>query len=107
MARRMISFAAVMIMLFSSFIIIASDGSEAASTAPVTVHPIPDSNNLPWVTSSAIPYIDDFTIYFEEDPYEAAKQIIEVIDAKREALGINKKQERKLLDQKDRREIDV
>ena len=106
MARRMISFAAVMIMLFSSFIIIASDGSEAASTAPVTVHPIPE-NNLPWVTSSAIPYIDDFTIYFEEDPYEAAKQIIEVIDAKREALGINKKQERKLLDQKDRREIDV
>ena len=47
------------------------------------------------------------SMHFEEDPYEAAKQIIEVIDAKREALGINKKQERKLLDQKDRREIDV
>ncbi len=72
MARRMISFAAVMIMLLSSFIIVASEGTEAASTAPVTVHPIPDNNNLPWVTSSAIPYISNFTIYFEEDPYDEA-----------------------------------
>ena len=47
------------------------------------------------------------SMHFEADPIKAAAQIIEVLDAKREKLGINKKQERKLLDQKDRREIDV
>jgi carbon-monoxide dehydrogenase catalytic subunit len=43
------------------------------------------------------------SMHFIEDPAEAAKAIIAVLDAKREKLGINKKQERKLLDQKDRR----
>lgn len=38
-----------------------------------------------------------------EDPLEAADRIIELLNAKREALGINKKQERKLFDMKDRR----
>ncbi len=47
------------------------------------------------------------SMHFEEDPVAAAEQIIAVLDAKREKLGINKKQERKLLDQKERREIDV
>lgn len=44
-------------------------------------------------------------MHFVEDPYEAAKQILAVINEKREKLGINKKQERKLLDQKDRRAV--
>lgn len=43
------------------------------------------------------------SMHFVDDPIEAARQIIEVLDAKREKLGINKKQERKLVDQKDRR----
>ena len=46
-------------------------------------------------------------MHFEADPIKAAQDIIAVIDAKREKLGINKKQERKLIDQKERREIDV
>ena len=43
--------------------------------------------------------------YLIEDPYEAADKIVEIIMQKREALGINKKAERKLLDMKDRREL--
>lgn len=43
------------------------------------------------------------SMHFEEDPYVAAKKIIAILDEKREKLGINKKQERKLVDQKDRR----
>jgi carbon-monoxide dehydrogenase catalytic subunit len=42
-----------------------------------------------------------------EDPLQAAAVIIELLDAKREKLGINKKAERKLYDMKDRRELDV
>lgn len=45
------------------------------------------------------------SMHFVEDPYECAKQILAVLDEKREKLGINKKQERKLVDQKDRREV--
>lgn len=41
------------------------------------------------------------------DPLEAAAKTIEILDAARENLGINKKQERKLYDMKDRRELDV
>jgi len=39
-----------------------------------------------------------------EDPMEAADRILELLNARREALGINKKAERKLLDMKDRRD---
>ncbi len=42
-----------------------------------------------------------------EDPHQAATKIIEILDNAREKLGINKKQERKLYDMKDRRELDV
>jgi len=42
-----------------------------------------------------------------EDPLEAADRICEIINDAREALGINKKAERKLFDMKDRRGIDV
>ncbi|MDR1943788.1 MAG: anaerobic carbon-monoxide dehydrogenase catalytic subunit [Synergistaceae bacterium] len=45
------------------------------------------------------------SMHFVENPTEAAKQIVAVLDEKREKLGINKKYERKLLDQKDRREV--
>ncbi|GHV52863.1 carbon-monoxide dehydrogenase catalytic subunit [Synergistales bacterium] len=46
------------------------------------------------------------TMHFVEDPIEAANQIIAVLDEKRDKLGINKKYERKLLDQKERRSVD-
>jgi anaerobic carbon-monoxide dehydrogenase catalytic subunit len=43
------------------------------------------------------------SFHVEADPMKAAARILELIDAKREKLGINKKSERKLLDMKDRR----
>ncbi len=42
---------------------------------------------------------------FAKDPYEHAQKMIEHIDKKREALGINEKKERKLFDMADRREL--
>ncbi len=47
------------------------------------------------------------TMHFVDDPIECARQIISVLDEKREKLGINKKHERKLVDQKDRRDNNV
>ncbi len=41
------------------------------------------------------------------DPLEAADAIIEIIERKRDRLGINRKTERKLMDMKDRRELNV
>ncbi|MCL2433728.1 MAG: anaerobic carbon-monoxide dehydrogenase catalytic subunit [Clostridia bacterium] len=43
--------------------------------------------------------------HYIPDPMEAADRIVEIINGAREALGINKKAERKLLDMKDRREL--
>ena len=50
---------------------------------------------------------EDFGACFHliEDPYQAADAIVEILMKKREALGINKKSERKLLDMKDRRAL--
>jgi carbon-monoxide dehydrogenase catalytic subunit len=42
---------------------------------------------------------------FAADPYEHAKKIIDHIEKKRDALGINVKKERKLFDMADRREL--
>jgi len=42
-----------------------------------------------------------------EDPQHAMEKIMELLNRKREKLGINKKAERKLYDMKDRRELDV
>jgi carbon-monoxide dehydrogenase catalytic subunit len=42
-----------------------------------------------------------------DDPYVAVEMIMELLNEKREKLGINKKTERKLLDMKDRRGSDV
>ena len=41
------------------------------------------------------------------DPREAADKVMEIINRKRERLGINRKAERKLYDMKDRRALDV
>jgi len=48
---------------------------------------------------------DDFGASFHliEDPMQAADRIIEILNQARDALGINKKAERKLFDMKDRR----
>jgi len=43
------------------------------------------------------------SFHVEENPVKAAATILELLDRKREKLGINKKSERKLLDMKDRR----
>jgi anaerobic carbon-monoxide dehydrogenase catalytic subunit len=43
------------------------------------------------------------SFHTEEDPLKAAAKVLELLDNKREKLGINKKGERKLLDMKDRR----
>jgi anaerobic carbon-monoxide dehydrogenase catalytic subunit len=42
-----------------------------------------------------------------EDPQEAARLVLSLLDGKREKLGINKKAERKMFDMKDRRSADV
>jgi carbon-monoxide dehydrogenase catalytic subunit len=43
---------------------------------------------------------------FELDPYKMAKMVIDHIDSKREALGIDKARERVLYDMGMRRELD-
>ena len=50
---------------------------------------------------------EDFGACFHycEDPLEAADRIIEILNGAREALGINRKAERKLFDMKDRRDM--
>lgn len=45
--------------------------------------------------------------HYIPDPDVAVEKIMELINASREALGINKKTERKLLDMKDRRNLNV
>jgi anaerobic carbon-monoxide dehydrogenase catalytic subunit len=42
-----------------------------------------------------------------EDPIQAAYMVIDLLDKKRERLGINRKAERKLYDMEDRRKLDV
>jgi carbon-monoxide dehydrogenase catalytic subunit len=42
-----------------------------------------------------------------EDPIRAADMVIDLLDRKRERLGINRKAERKLYDMEDRRKLDV
>ncbi len=44
---------------------------------------------------------------YEEDPIKLAQKMIKAIDAKRDALGINKKQDRVLFDMEMRRDLDV
>jgi carbon-monoxide dehydrogenase catalytic subunit len=44
---------------------------------------------------------------FSSDPYEQARMMIDHIDKKRKALGIDKARERTLVDMADRREIDA
>ncbi len=47
------------------------------------------------------------SFHVEEDPLKAVDLIMDIIGKAREALGINKKAERKLYDMQDRRELDV
>jgi len=44
---------------------------------------------------------------YEEDPIKLAQKMIKAIDAKRDALGINKKQDRVLFDMEMRRDLDA
>ncbi|RPJ04061.1 MAG: carbon monoxide dehydrogenase, partial [Spirochaetaceae bacterium] len=45
------------------------------------------------------------SFHYEPDAIAGAKKVLEIIDKKREKLGINKKAERKLFDMKDRRNL--
>jgi carbon-monoxide dehydrogenase catalytic subunit len=45
------------------------------------------------------------SFHFIDDPLKAAERIVEIINQARDALGINKKAERKLFDMKDRRAV--
>ncbi|MFA6175187.1 MAG: anaerobic carbon-monoxide dehydrogenase catalytic subunit [Phycisphaerae bacterium] len=47
------------------------------------------------------------SFHVAEDPHEAVTKIMGILNDAREKLGINKKVERKLLDMKDRRELNV
>ncbi len=47
------------------------------------------------------------SFHVEADPQAAAKKVLEILNRRREKLGINKKAERKLMDMKDRRKIHV
>lgn len=47
------------------------------------------------------------SFHVAEDPHEAVTKIMALLNDAREKLGINKKAERKLLDMKDRRELNV
>jgi carbon-monoxide dehydrogenase catalytic subunit len=47
------------------------------------------------------------SFHTHSDPYEAAAAILEIIQQRRERLGINRKSERKLYDMKDRRAMNV
>jgi carbon-monoxide dehydrogenase catalytic subunit len=47
------------------------------------------------------------SFHVHADPLEAADAIMEIIERKRDKLGINRKTERKLMDMKDRRELNV
>jgi carbon-monoxide dehydrogenase catalytic subunit len=47
------------------------------------------------------------SFHVHPDPAEAARKVLEILNQRREKLGINKKTERKLMDMKDRRGINV
>jgi anaerobic carbon-monoxide dehydrogenase catalytic subunit len=47
------------------------------------------------------------SFHVHEDPESAAQAILQIINERREKLGINRKAERKLMDMKDRRELGV
>lgn len=47
------------------------------------------------------------SFHVQEDPHAAAITILQIINERREKLGINRKAERKLMDMKDRRELGV
>jgi carbon-monoxide dehydrogenase catalytic subunit len=47
------------------------------------------------------------SFHVHPDPREAAQKVLELIDRRREKLGINTRTQRKLMDMKDRREIHV
>jgi anaerobic carbon-monoxide dehydrogenase catalytic subunit len=47
------------------------------------------------------------SFHIHEDPHDAAVAILQIINERRERLGINKKADRKLMDMKDRRELGV
>ena len=69
MNRKITSVLAVMMMVFASVIVLAPVTSDAASTAPTTVHPVPGDRS-PWVSKDSVPYYNNLNLYYSEDPYD-------------------------------------
>jgi carbon-monoxide dehydrogenase catalytic subunit len=72
-------------------------------------HPlyVSGSENVEKLLTEGMEEITGGKFAWEPDPIEAAKKIMDHIEKKRDALGINAKKERKLYDMKERRELEV
>ena len=71
MNRKLLSAMIAAVMLFASLVILIPGDTDAASTEPITVHPVP-GDRMPWVSKEAIPYYSHTSLYYTEDPYEEA-----------------------------------
>jgi carbon-monoxide dehydrogenase catalytic subunit len=68
---------------------------------------ISGSKNVSKFLNQDIAQIFGASFHVHEDPHAAAVAILQIINERREKLGINKKVDRKLMDMKDRRELSV
>jgi anaerobic carbon-monoxide dehydrogenase catalytic subunit len=81
----------------------------ASGVDVVLGHPfyIAGSENVTSFMNGGVKEVFGASFHVIEDPMEAAKAILRLLDERREKLGINRKAERKLMDMKDRRELGV
>ena len=81
----------------------------ASGISVVLGHPfsISGSENVTGFLNENSEDIFGASFYVCEDPMEAADTIMEIIEKRRDRLGINTRAERKLMDMKDRRELNV
>jgi carbon-monoxide dehydrogenase catalytic subunit len=68
---------------------------------------ISGSQNVSQFLNQEIRDVFGASFHVQEDPHAAAITILQIINERREKLGINRKAERKLMDMKDRRELSV
>jgi carbon-monoxide dehydrogenase catalytic subunit len=80
----------------------------ASGVYVVLGHPlyVEGSENVNKLLTEEMEEITGGKFAWEPDPVKAANLILEHIEKKRDALGINQKRERKLLDMKERRELE-
>jgi len=68
---------------------------------------ISGSKNVSNFLNKDVSQVFGASFHIHEDPHGAAAAILQIINERREKLGINKKVDRKLMDMKDRRELGV